>query len=173
VHRLARQPSSQTQEKLFALSSSSPSSYSLSFQPVKSTHTHPPERQTHLSSTLAPRSLPVHSSAFLHHTHIYKMAASRIIAPKMASLMGSTAVKAARPMMRSSIKAQVPSQRAFSGKRQLHTACHRSYSNYIDTDPIDCSRQLQEHRLPDCQASTGLQHPQCHQEGCRSSCLLF
>jgi len=48
------------------------------------------------------------------------MAASRIIAPKMASLMGSTAVKAARPMMRSSIKAQVPSQRAFSGKLHLH-----------------------------------------------------
>ena len=51
------------------------------------------------------------------------MAASRIIAPKMASLMGSTAVKAARPMMRSSVKAQVPSQRAFSGKRHsAHSA---------------------------------------------------
>lgn len=50
------------------------------------------------------------------------MAASRIIAPKMASLMGSTAVKAARPMMRSSIKAQVPSQRAFSAVSSKSTA---------------------------------------------------
>jgi F-type H+-transporting ATPase subunit c len=46
------------------------------------------------------------------------MAASRIIAPKMASLMGSASIKAARPVMRASVKAQVPSQRAFSGKLQ-------------------------------------------------------
>jgi F-type H+-transporting ATPase subunit c len=43
------------------------------------------------------------------------MASARIIAPKMASLMSQTAVKAARPALRSNIKAQV-SQRAFSGK---------------------------------------------------------
>lgn len=38
-----------------------------------------------------------------------------MIAPKMASLMGSASVKAARPVLRTNIKPQV-SQRAFSGK---------------------------------------------------------
>ncbi|CAG8962451.1 hypothetical protein HYFRA_00014181 [Hymenoscyphus fraxineus] len=42
------------------------------------------------------------------------MAASRMIAPKMASLLSSTSAKVARPMVRSSIKA-TGSQRAFSG----------------------------------------------------------
>lgn len=38
--------------------------------------------------------------------------AARMFAPKVASLMGSTSAKVARPVVRSSIKS---SQRAFSG----------------------------------------------------------
>ncbi|KAH8776865.1 putative ATP synthase subunit 9, mitochondrial [Hyaloscypha finlandica] len=42
------------------------------------------------------------------------MAATRMFAPKVASLMGSTSAKVARPILRSSVKAN-GSQRAFSG----------------------------------------------------------
>jgi len=42
------------------------------------------------------------------------MAATRMFAPKVASLMGSTSAKVARPVLRSSVKAN-GSQRAFSG----------------------------------------------------------
>ncbi|KAK0118732.1 ATPase complex subunit 9 [Cadophora gregata f. sp. sojae] len=43
--------------------------------------------------------------------------ASRMFAPKVASLMGSTSTKVARPVIRSSVKANAVSQRAFSGVR--------------------------------------------------------
>jgi F-type H+-transporting ATPase subunit c len=46
------------------------------------------------------------------------MAATRMFAPKMASLMGSTSAKVARPILRSSVKAN-GSQRAFSGTYYL------------------------------------------------------
>lgn len=39
--------------------------------------------------------------------------AARVFAPKVASLMGQTAVKAARPAVRSAVKVNT---RAFSGK---------------------------------------------------------
>lgn len=39
---------------------------------------------------------------------------TRMLAPKVASLMGSASAKVARPMMRTNMK--VPTQRAFSGK---------------------------------------------------------
>ncbi|KAL5322473.1 hypothetical protein ACEPPN_010446 [Leptodophora sp. 'Broadleaf-Isolate-01'] len=42
--------------------------------------------------------------------------AARMFAPKVASLMGSASTKVARPVIRSSVKANV-SQRAFSGVR--------------------------------------------------------
>jgi len=42
------------------------------------------------------------------------MAATRIFAPKVASLVGSTSAKVARPILRSSVKTN-GSQRAFSG----------------------------------------------------------
>ncbi|KAE9367825.1 putative ATP synthase subunit 9, mitochondrial [Stipitochalara longipes BDJ] len=42
------------------------------------------------------------------------MAATRMFAPKVASLMGSTSAKVVRPVLRSSVKAN-GSQRAFSG----------------------------------------------------------
>ncbi|KAG4425630.1 ATPase complex subunit 9 [Cadophora malorum] len=41
--------------------------------------------------------------------------AARMFAPKVASLMGSTSTKVARPVVRSGVKANVVSQRAFSG----------------------------------------------------------
>ena len=42
------------------------------------------------------------------------MAAARIFAPKVASLMGSTSAKVARPILRSTVKTN-GTQRAFSG----------------------------------------------------------
>jgi hypothetical protein len=55
------------------------------------------------------------SSNHLHSSHIlHTMAATRMFAPKVASLMGSTSAKVARPILRSSVKAN-GSQRAFSG----------------------------------------------------------
>lgn len=52
-------------------------------------------------------------------TPSYTMAA-RMIAPKVASLMGSTSSKLARPVVRSSLKANLVSQRAFSGMCSSH-----------------------------------------------------
>jgi hypothetical protein len=46
--------------------------------------------------------------------HIYTMAASRMVMPKMASLMSSTVTKVARPALRTNIKSN-GAQRAFSG----------------------------------------------------------
>ncbi|CZT06957.1 hypothetical protein WAI453_012812 [Rhynchosporium graminicola] len=43
--------------------------------------------------------------------------AARMFAPKVASLVGSTSSKVARPVIRNSVKANVVSQRAFSGVR--------------------------------------------------------
>merc|ERR1712166_1458366 len=52
-----------------------------------------------------------------HLTHASYTMAARMFAPKVASLMGSTSTKVARPVVRSGVKANVVSQRAFSGVR--------------------------------------------------------
>jgi hypothetical protein len=69
--------------------------------------------------------------SLLYRSSLITMASARIIAPKMASLMGQTAVKAARPVLRSSIKPQI-SQRAFSGKQlQLSSFSHVTFLVYF------------------------------------------
>ncbi|CZR61456.1 probable H+-transporting two-sector ATPase lipid-binding protein precursor [Phialocephala subalpina] len=89
---------------------------------------------------------------------------ARFIAPKVASLVGSTSAKVARPVVRSSIKASA-SQRAFSGvsstarnnafqtlKRQqvtskiisstLNTKAARPFSSEIATAMVQVSQNL-------------------------------
>lgn len=65
------------------------------------------------------------------------MAAARMIAPKMASMMGSATVKAARPALRANIKSKV-STRAFSGMFALSYICPSAALSYSGVRFFDC-----------------------------------
>jgi len=85
---------------------------------------------THLLHSISPHSfsrlyfLPIISTLLKPS---YTMAATRMFAPKVASLMASASAKVARPVIRSSVKAH-GSQRAFSGTFSLTSTSHTSNS---------------------------------------------
>jgi hypothetical protein len=102
---------------------------------------------THSSipSLLSPHSSPdfALSSYHLHTTThtLHIMSAARMFAPKVASIMGSTSAKVARPVVRSSIKS-TSSQRAFSGKLKVNWMPLRAHpsSNGLATVSIASPR---------------------------------
>jgi len=57
-----------------------------------------------------------------NHLHTSHTMAARMFAPKVASLMGQTSAKVARPIVRSSIKTPAANGRAFSGKHHLSSS---------------------------------------------------
>jgi F-type H+-transporting ATPase subunit c len=75
------------------------------------------------------------------------MAATRMFAPKVASLMGSTSAKVARPILRSSVKAN-GSQRAFSGRSYLpryltspqHSFTYQTQASHLASAPMPPSK---------------------------------
>jgi len=83
------------------------------------------------------------------------MAAARMIAPKMASMMGSSAVKVARPVLRTNVKSQV-STRAFSGVNTIRSSTFNTLKRQQASTILSATRNIAGRRAFSSEIATAM-----------------